>query len=739
MQHQRMNDSSGQRAQLRDQVLFDRLPDGLVMIDSLGRIREWNDSAEQVLGWPRSEAVGRALHELILPPHFHLDGSDNPEDLFTDRRHRLNASNMELSVLHASGREIPVEFSIIEMDSASNATLAVIFRDITTRKQHQFMLQMQQHILEMIATDKDSQAILDEICMLIEMEVQEAVCTIMHADEKDGTLHVLAGPSAPASLREAFAGLVPGENKASCGTAFHTRSKVIVSDTLTDVRWQDFQQIVETYKLRACWSIPIRSGPDILGTFAISLNRVASPSDHDQNLLEAASWLAGITLTHDQNIKRIQQLAMCDDLTGLPNRNMLMTELRSTLDDASAGNQSGAVMFLDLDNFKTINDTMGHRIGDEVLRTVTSRLNAIMDETDMIARMGGDEFIVLQKDSNPDKARQLADAIREAVLEPMKFDLLKVNVTTSIGIALYPDDAVTTTNLLKHADSAMYQAKSAGRNNVQFYLPVMDNEVVSIAEMRDMLVIALKENQLLSAVQPIVSVDDNHFLGTEMLLRWIHPTRGELNATEFLPQVEKLGLTRRYGRWVLGEAARLIAERSKAAPIDGEHRLSVNVTSQYFLMNEFDEDLRAATEMITCDLECLRLEVTIDSKSSEYELLTEKLRDYHKQGLSLAIDNIGIGNVSLYSQGPLPVDYIKLDVSLVREIPLSFNSARIIDNLIDVAHANRQQVIAVGIETQEQLDYIRKQGCDAYQGYLYSGPVRADELTDVLAKINAAG
>lgn len=736
---QSMTDSTDKQSLPQDEVLFGRLPDGLVVIDAQGRIEEWNAIAEQVLGWPREEVIGRPLHELILPAHFQLDGGDSSEELFTNPRHRKNASNMELSVVHASGKEIPVELSIIELDSDPVSRLIVMIRDNTARKQNQFMLQMQQHILEMIATNKESQAVLDEICMLIEMEVQNSVCTIMHADDKDGALHVLAGPSAPNSLREAFAGLIPGDNKASCGTAFHTRSEVIVSDTVEDVRWKDFQQVVETYDLRACWSIPIRSGADILGTFAISLNRKASPGDYEHNLLESASWLAGITLSHDQNLKRIHQLAMCDDLTGLPNRNMLMTELRNALDDADTLKQSGAVMFLDLDNFKTINDTMGHRIGDEVLRTVTSRLTGILGEDDMIARMGGDEFIVLQKHSSPDKARELASAIREAVLKPMEFDRINVQVTASIGIALYPDDAVTSTNLLKHADSAMYQAKNAGRNNIQFYLPVMDNELVSINQMRDMLVIALRANELTSYVQPIVTVDDNKFIGTEMLLRWQHPTRGELNATEFLPQVEKLGLTRHYGQWVLSEAARLIASRSKAAPIDGDHRLSVNITSQYFLMDTFDDDLRKATEMITCDLECLRLEVTIDSKSSEYEKLTEKLRDYHLQGMSLAVDNIGIGHVSLYSQGPLPVDYIKLDVSLVRDIPLSYNSARIIDNLIDVAHANRQRVIAVGIETQEQLEYIRKQGCDAYQGYLFSGPVKANELASKISTAKLTG
>lgn len=734
-----MNDLINNQDSLQDQVLFGRLPDGLVMIDAQGRIDEWNDNARKVLGWSRKEVIGRFLHDLILPKHIQLEGDDNAAGLFTNPRHRKNVSNMELSVMHASGKEIPVELSIIELGNEPASRSIVVFRDITARKQSQFLLQMQQHILEMIATNKESQAILDEICMLIEMEVQNSVCTIMHADEKDGTLYVLAGPSAPSSLRETLAGLIPGDNMASCGTAFHTRRKVIVSNTATDERWKDYQQIVETYDLRACWSIPIRSGSDILGTFAISLNRIASPGEYEHNLLESASWLAGITLSHDQNMKRIHQLAMCDDLTGLPNRNMLMTELRTTLDDAESLDQSGAVMFLDLDNFKTINDTMGHRIGDEVLRTVTSRLTSILDEDDMIARMGGDEFIVLQKHSSPERARELASAIREAVLKPMEFDRLKVQVTASIGIALFPDDAVTSTNLLKHADSAMYQAKNAGRNNIQFYLPVMDNEVVSMTQMRDMLVAALKANQLISYVQPIVTVDNNEFIGTEMLLRWQHPTRGELNATEFLPQVEKLGLTRHFGQWVLSEAARLIASRSKAAPIDGDHRLSVNVTSQYFLMDTFDDDLRKATEMITCDLECLRLEVTIDSKSSEYRKLSEKLRDYHVQGMSLAVDNIGIGNVSLYSQGPLPVDYIKLDVSLVRDIPLSYNSARMIDNLIDVAHANRQRVIAVGIETPEQLDYIRKQGCDAYQGYLFSGPVKADELASKIATTRLTG
>ena len=717
--------------------LFDKLPEGLILIDQQGQITDWNHGAEQVLGWHRDDVVGRILHELILPPHFHLKGTDKPELLFTDSSQRLNARNLEILVLHASGDEIPVELSIFEIETGPESRFAVVVHDISVRKQNQFMLQMQQRILEMIATGKDVQTILDELCMLIELEVPQSVCTVMKPDESDKALYVMAGPSISDEMRAAFAGLQPGDNMASCGTAFHTRKEVIVTNTTTDERWKDFQPVVTKFNLHACWSLPIRSGSDILGTFAISLTRHAVPCAYEHSLLETASWLAGIALTHDINQQRIHKLAMCDDLTGLPNRKMLLNELSSTLEDTLRSKRAGAVMFLDLDNFKTINDTMGHRVGDELLRTITRRLTGLLDEKDIIARMGGDEFIVVQQESTPQKARHLAEQIRQAVSRPMDIDLLKIQVTTSIGIALFPDDAVTTTNLLKYADSAMYMAKESGRNTIQFYLPVMDNKAVSSTDMRDALTAALCENQLSSYVQPIVDARNNSFLGTEILMRWQHPARGLLDATEFLPLVDKLDLTRQYGKWVFKEAASLIANHSKTTPIDSEHRLSVNVTSEYFLMNEFDDDIRSATEEITCGLECMRLEITINSESAEHEKLTEKLRRYHSNGISLALDNIGSNHVSLYSQWLLPVDYIKLDVSLVRDIPLSYNSARIIDNLIDVAHTNRQKVIAVGVETSEQLDHLRKQGCDAYQGYLYCGPVCAEDLADTLQSWNA--
>lgn len=734
-----MTENPKDPAVFQGRQLFDKLPEGLMLIDQQGRITDWNHGAEQVLGWNRDEVTGRTLHDLILPPHFHLNGTDMPEQLFTDNSQRLNARNLEISVLHASGNEIPVKLSILEIDSGPEPRFAVVVHDISVRKQNQFMLQMQQHILEMIATGKDIQAILNELCMLIELEVPKSVCTVMKPNESDKALYVLAGPSISDEMRAAFAGLQPGENKASCGTAFHTRREVIVSDTTTDERWKDFQSVVSEFNLQSCWSLPIRSGSDILGTFAISLTRHAKPGDYEHSLLETASWLAGITLAHDMNLQRIHKLAMCDDLTGLPNRKMLLNELNSTLNEALSSDQVGAVMFLDLDNFKTINDTMGHRIGDELLRIITRRLMVLLEEQDLIARMGGDEFIVVQKDTSPEKARHLAEQIREAVSQPMEIDLLKIQVTTSIGIALFPDDAVTTTNLLKHADSAMYMAKESGRNTIQFYLPVMDDEALSSTHMQDLLTTATRENQLSSYLQSIVAVEDNSFLGSEMLLRWQHPSRGLLDAAEFLPQVGKLGLTRQFGQWVLGEAGRLIANFSDDIPIDTAHRLSVNISSGYFLMDEFDDDLREAFQEVGCGLECLLLEITLDSDSSEYGKLTEKLRDYHRQEASLAIDNLGADHISLYSQGLLPVDFIKLDVSLVRDIPLSYSSAKILDSLIDVAHANRQQVIAVGIESTDQLDYIRKQGCDAYQGYLFREPSSTEDLVNMLKISNCKG
>ena len=215
-------------------------------------------------------------------------------------------------------------------------------------------------------------------------------------------------------------------------------------------------------------------------------------------------------------------------------------------------------------------------------------------------------------------------------------------------------------------------------------------------------------------------------------MRWQHPTRGLLDAAEFLPLIDELGLTRELGRWSLAYAARLISSYRDEYPIDPSHRLSINLCSHYFLMEHFDSDLREAFQDAPCDLDCLMLEITLDGEARDYDRLTEKLRDYHRRDVELAIDNLGSEHVSLYGQGLLPVDYIKLDVSLVRNIPLSYNSMKTLDSLIDVAHANRQRVIAVGVETEDQFEYLRKQGCDACQGYLFYEPLNPEELAAML-------
>jgi len=714
----------------RLQDLFDKFPEGLILVDALGIILDWNRSAERLLGWTHEQVIGRKLHELILPPHFHSGDMGGPERLFTT--HRELVRNIEISVLDAAGHELPVELNIIDLDG-NGAETAIVIRDIRARRRNHFMLQMQRHILEMIATGKSVQSIMDELCILIELEVPKAVCSIMRPDEKDGTLHVQAGPHMPDDLKQLLSGIAAGNGQGSCSDVFHTRQIAIVSDTSRDPRWKDLQDVVTEHDIRACWTMPIRSDNQILGTFVISLSCQAEPGEYELGLLETASWLAGIALAHDMNQQRIHLLAMHDDLTGLPNRKMLFNELHDALEETLEKQQTGAVMFLDLDNFKTINDSMGHRIGDEVLRETTRRLRQLLGENDMVARMGGDEFIIIQKDADPKRARKLAERVRDAISSTMDIDHITVKVTTSIGIALFPDDAVTTTNLLKHADTAMYMAKNAGRNNIQFYLPFMDDEPVSRKDLHCLLSSALDNNRLLSLLQPIVRVEDNRLLGIEVLLRWKHPTRGLLDATEFLPLIDELGLSRRLGRWSLENAARLMSGSCGRLPIDTEHRLSVNLCSSYFLTDEFDQDLDMAFKDAPCNLGCLLLEITLDSGSHEYRKLTEKLRRYHRRDIELAIDNLGADHVSLYSQGLLPVDYVKLDVSLVRDIPLSFNSARILDSLIDVAHANRQQVIAVGIETEDQLDYVRKQGCDAWQGYLYSEPLKPEELAARLA------
>jgi diguanylate cyclase (GGDEF)-like protein len=381
-------------------------------------------------------------------------------------------------------------------------------------------------------------------------------------------------------------------------------------------------------------------------------------------------------------------------------------------------------MFLDLDRFKVINDTLGHQVGDELLREVACRLNSVVRETDFVARLGGDEFVViLPAITQPADAALVATKIIAALSTPVQVDDNDLHTSPSIGISIFPADGPDGDTILKHADTAMYHAKAAGRNNYQFYAPEMNKAAIERLEIERKLRHAIDRNELALCFQPQFKAQSRCPTGVEALLRWHHPVDGLITPDRFIPVAEETGLIVPIGEWVLATACREMKRWIDAGlkPV----RMAVNVSARQLRRRDFCETVAGVLAETGLPAELLELEITESSVMENPEEAIEILQRIGAMGVSLAIDDFGTGYSSLAYLKLFPIDHLKIDRSFVRDIEFDLNDRAIAFGTIALAHSLGLNVIAEGVETEDQLELLRFNGCDEVQGYLFSKPLNS--------------
>jgi diguanylate cyclase (GGDEF)-like protein/PAS domain S-box-containing protein len=439
--------------------------------------------------------------------------------------------------------------------------------------------------------------------------------------------------------------------------------------------------------------------------------------------------------------EKIQHLAFYDALTKLPNRQLLMDRLHAALADPSRPRE-GALMFIDLDNFKVLNDTLGHQKGDMLLQLVAERLRSCVSKGDTVARLGGDEFVILlenrgDKPLDPARgARAVAERILAALGEPYVLPGYLHHSTCSIGVTLFDKSDRTVSELLKQADLAMYQAKSAGRNTVCFFDPEMQAVVSANAALAADLRQAWRENQFQIQYQPQVGAD-GRMTGVEALLRWLHPTRGIVPPDQFIAAAEETSLIIPIGRWVLDAAcAQLSAWEHRA---DRRHlSIAVNVSVKQFRHPEFVDEVMQAIEQSGIQPQKLKLELTESLLADGIDVTIAKMGSLKDMGVTLSLDDFGIGYSSLSYLKRLPLDQLKIDREFVKDILTDANDAAIAKTVIGLAHSLDLDVIAEGVETEEQRAFLARQGCHSYQGYLFCKPLPIDELEAFMDRLATA-
>ncbi|HEY0665002.1 MAG TPA: EAL domain-containing protein, partial [Gallionella sp.] len=441
--------------------------------------------------------------------------------------------------------------------------------------------------------------------------------------------------------------------------------------------------------------------------------------------------------------EEIRNLAFFDSLTKLPNRRLLMDRLRLALSASARSHHYGALLFLDLDRFKTINDTLGHDYGDLLLIEVAERIKSCVREVDTVSRLGGDEFVVLIEHFSTKAAEvsqrvaHIAEKIRAALSAPYRLNQHECHTSPSIGVCLYHGNTESVDTLIKHADMAMYQAKEAGRNAVRFFDPLMQQAVETRAALEVDLRRAVSGDQLRLHYQ--IQVDnENHPLGAEALLRWIHPVRGIVPPAKFIPVAEESALILEIGHWVLEEACRQLAEWCKHERTS-DLILAVNVSGQQFRQADFVDKVASVIRAHPIEASRLKLELTESVVLSDVADVVKKMHELKALGVKLSLDDFGTGYSSLSYLKRLPLDQLKIDQSFVRDIASDPNDAVMVQTIIALAKNFRLNVIAEGVETAEQLEFLRVNGCAAYQGHLFSKPVPVEQFEKLLGELPEGG
>jgi diguanylate cyclase (GGDEF)-like protein len=604
-------------------------------------------------------------------------------------------------------------------------------------------LARQTEALERISRGDSVQSVLTALASAIEENRPGVHCTFLHLDDADGgRLFTMAAPSLPTAFSDAIDGTEIGPHAGSCGMAAFAAHEVVTQDIATDPDWAEWRALALEHGLRGCWSVPvIAPGHDgeagkVLGTFATYFEAPRGPTDDERRDVARITALATIALERHRDEGDLRRANLRDPLTGLANRRLFIDELGAALRRARRRRADVTVLFLDIDHFKVLNDSMGHLVGDEVLRIVANRVQQAVRPHTVVARFGGDEFTISCEGlSGAAAAETLARELRQAIEAPVQVDDREVFLTVSVGIARgagweSPHD------LVADADAAMYQAKAAGRASVITFDERMREQSRDRLHMESALRRAIEKDELHLVYQPQIDLASGQLVGVEALLRWMSDELGVIPPVEFIPIAEETDLIMGIGEWVLHEAC---AQAGRWRASHGwSPLLSVNASARQFgHASVFLETVTRALRASSLEPAQLRIEVT-ESTLGDPVTTGRLVAELYGLGVSLSIDDFGTGFSSLARLRSFPVDELKIDRSFVEGLETHADDRAVVAAIIGMAKALHLDTVGEGVETAGQLDILRTLGCTRVQGYYLGRPIPGDDIGTLLT-IHRAG
>jgi len=699
------------------------MTDGLVVIDRYGIIREVNSAVEYIFGYPAVEIVGMPVCELI--PGSPFESHEHCPDLSTTGHDPFQLDRFpfddvkEANASRKDGSQFPMELIFNRLRTGQDEYFTATVRDITEAKVLQqslwinnddFESRADQRTIELVEANiqlkehiTKHKGILDSLAsskQRLKTIITNAPVILFAVDE-NGVFTLSEGKGL------ARLGLKPGGLVGRSAYELFEHIPQFSEDFQKVLRGEEISPLLEINDLVfECWfSVVHEDNGEVSGIIGVATD---------------------IT-ERKQAEKRLVQLANYDSLTGLPNRTLFRDRLTHAVAQANRKNRLVALLFLDLDRFKMINDSLGHHAGDKLLQAVSERLLANAREEDTVARLGGDEFTVILEDiTNTEDATIVARKILEVMGKPFYLDGHEVFVTTSIGIAIFPLDGQGLDGLLKNADTAMYRAKEQGRNNYQFYTADMNAKAVEHLIMESSLRHALDRDEFVLHFQPQIDLHSREITGMEVLLRWNHPELGLLYPNQFMLLAEETGLIISIGEWVLNKAcAQAALWQSQGLP---PMRIAVNLSALQFREDNLVATVADALDLAGLDPQYLELEITESFLMDNVDSAIVKLKALSNLGVHLAIDDFGTGYSSLSYLKKFPLNTLKIDQSFVRDISTDPDDAAIAEAIIALAQTLNLRVMAEGVETEEQINFLRTRGCDQAQGFLISHPVPAQDI-----------
>lgn len=703
-------------------MVVDHSDNAVVVCDGAAHITYVNQGFVRMLGYAPEEVMGRRPSDFLVGPH------TDPDTLewVRGQLHSQQGYRTELLVYAKSGVPLWVSAVVNPVYDAERNVRHIlgIYTDITHSKLHE---ELHRKVLGAIVREQPIHDVLTQVCREVEKIMPEAVATVVGLDEY-GRLHPLAAPSLPDSIAEVIEGELAGPMVGACGSAAWSGQPVISTDIERDPRWQPYKAPFLKLGIRACWSSPIKSSDGrVLGTFALYYWENRAPDDFHQRVVDVCLHLCALALERERTRAHMHQLSFYDTLTGLPNRMLFNSKAEQMLLAAARRETTAAVLFIDIDRFKIINDTQGHAAGDALLRELATRLGAELREVDVVARLAGDEFIIAVPDYSAEEAASLAERLMARLGQPANAGRMMLAPQASVGVAMFPGDGWDVDSLVRHADIAMYRAKSEGGSRIVFYSLEMNQAMQERLALESALREAVRSGQLRLHYQPQVELDrDMRLHGVEALLRWRHPEIGEISPSTFIPMAEECGLIDDLGRWTLEEACTQMADwRRRGIPVP---RVSVNLSAINFEQQDLPTFIANILGRYGLSPDQLMVEVTESVMLAQKPEVLANIDAIHRMGVPLSIDDFGTGYSSLSHLHRLPISELKLDMSFVRDLEHSASARSLTTSILRIGESLSLKVVAEGVENEAQRAVLAGLNCAVLQGYFVSRPLSPHSL-----------